>query len=75
MSDRFLTEDEWIEEFKPGEALEDFPAGTDPKFLWTELDSDGHWSLGSGNYFVNRTGRYYVTEKSHNYDVFVQDEE
>lgn len=73
--DRFLTEDEWIAEFKPGEILEDFPEGTDPKYLWTEIESDGYWSIASGNHFVNRTGRYYITEVAHDFDVFIEEEE
>jgi len=75
MTDRFLTEDEWEAEFKPGEVLEDFPTGVDPKFLWTEIESDGFWSIASGNHLVNRTGRYYVSEIEHDYDVFVDEEE
>ena len=75
MPDRFLTEDEWELEFQPGNVLEDFPVGIDPKYMWTEVESDGFWSIASGNHFVNRTGRYYVSVLPHDFDVFVEEEE
>ena len=71
--DRFLTKDEWEAEFKPGEILEDFPEGTPPNRIWTEIESDGFWSIGAGNYMVNRTGYYYVSEKPHAFDVFIDE--
>ena len=71
MTDRHLTEDEWEAEFKPGEILEDFPEGTPANRIWTEIESDNFWSIGAGNYTVNRTGRYYVSEKPHDFDVFI----
>lgn len=74
MTDRFITEEEWQEEFKPGDALEDFPDGTPANRIWTEIESDGFWSVAAGNYLVNRTGRYYVSDKPHDFDIFVEDE-
>ncbi len=73
MPDRFLTEDEWEAEFKPGEILEDYPVGTLVDRIWTEIESDGNWTIAAGNYLVDRTGRYYITEKPHDFDVFVED--
>jgi hypothetical protein len=73
MTDQFLTEDEWEERYKPGEVLEDFPEGTPAHRIWTEIESEGFWSLAPGTHLVNRTGRYYVSEIPHNFDVFVED--
>lgn len=74
-TDRMLTEDEWEEEFNPGEILEDFPEGTPANRIWTEIETDGYWSIASGNHLVNRTGRYYISEKEHDFDVFVEDDD
>ena len=71
-----ITYDEWHKTYHPTteDALEDFPKGTSAEFLWTEIESDGHWTIASGNHFVNRTGRYYITKKPHNFMVDVNDE-
>lgn len=72
--DKFLTEDQWEDIYQPGEILEEFPEGIDPSRIWTEIESDGYWSIAAGNHLVNRTGRYYVSAIPHDYDVFVEDE-
>ena len=69
-----ITEEEWEERYQPGEILEDFPEGTPANRIWTEIESDGCWSIVSGNHLVNRTGRYYVSKVPHDFDVATEDE-
>ncbi len=69
-----LTDDQWIEQYKPIWSEEDAQplsySGTELEaerieehFVWTEVDGDeGVWIV-AGYAFVNRTGNYYVTGK------------
>lgn len=72
MTDKFqyLTEDKWEEEYEPT-YLDHDPEGIDAKYVWTEVESDGHYAWSSGRRLVNRTGNYAVTKKVHNFDVEV----
>ena len=72
-----IAQDEWYEQYIPtsDEPLEHFPDGIVPNHLWTELECDGVFTISSGNHFVNRTGRYWITVKPHQFDVDVEDDE
>ena len=69
-----LDYDEWYEEYDVvDEVLESDPAGKDAKYVWTEIESDGYFSWEAGRHYVNRTGRYMVSRKPHDFDAGVPD--
>ena len=74
MSDRTLTDDEWVAEFEPEDKMyetygEDMNyINTMPaSFVWTLLDTDDEPVIVNGRSFVNRLG-YYLSKKPHNVD-------
>ena len=71
-----ISYEQWEEKYRPTteEGIEELPKEFDPAYLWTELESDGIYSLSSGNHYVNRTGRYWFTEVPHEFDVAVEDD-
>jgi len=69
---RTIDEGEWYEEYDVmDEILEHDPENTPANRVWTEIESDGCWSYAAGRHLVNRTGRYFVSRKPHDFDVIV----
>jgi hypothetical protein len=69
---RTLTEDQWIEEFKPTTEHpiqhEEIADAITKEHVWTLVDGDNEMVIASGYHIVNRVA-YYVTNKPHNFDV------
>ena len=69
---RTIDEDDWYIEYDViDEILEDDPEGVEAKYVWTEIESDGDWVYAAGRHLVNRTGRYFVSRRPHDFDVIV----